>query len=231
MQNKNETKTFYFIEMKSFLCSSNFQDKQKPIEHYLTYHNVDQNNWFFKKLFIKDNKAFLRNCIRCDEFLTTKKEKAAHDFIKHCDDGKEIPFEEKPLDIIKFPALTIYKIEFKKYKNQCSFFNAEKCVNDFLKNGQYRFRAINKKWFRCSFTIENTQNSIRTDLPPLTNTRYWTTETYDSIYFNDFILHSLRSDILKRAIANQMSGSSWYFKRFSSLAVKTLDSEIDISFQ
>ena len=211
--------------MKCLLCSSNFQDKQKPIEYYLTYHNVDQNNWFFKKLFIKDNKAFLRNCIRCDEFLTTKKEKAAHDFIKHYDDGKEIPFEEKSLDIIKLPALMIYKIEFNKYKNQYSFFNAEKCVDDFLKNVQN-----NKKWFKCSFTIENTQNSIRTHLIPLTNKRYWTTETYNSIYFNDFILHSLRSDILKRVIANQMSDSSWYFKRFLSLVLKTLDTEIDISF-
>ena len=172
----------------------------------------------------------MRNYIRCDEFLTTKKEKAAHDFIKHYDDGKEIPFEEKPLDIIKLPALTIYKIEFKKYKNQYSFFNAEKCVDDFLKNVQNRFRTTNKKWFKCSFTIENTQNSIRTDLIPLINTLYWTTETYDSIYFNDFILHLLKSDILKRVIANQMSGSSWYFKRFLSLAVKTLDTEINISF-
>ena len=209
--------------MKCLLCSSKFQDEQKLIEHYLTYHNVDQNNWFFKKLFVKDNKAFLRNCIRCGEFLITKKEKAAHDFIKHYDNGKEIPFEGKPLDIIKLPALTIYKIEFKKYKNQYSFFNAEKCVDDFLKNVQNRFRVTNKKWFKCSFTIENTQNSIRTNLIPLTNTRYWTTETF-------FILHSLRSDILKRVLVNQMSGSSWYFKRFLSLAVKILDTEINFSF-
>ena len=209
--------------MKCLLCSSKFQDEQKLIEHYLTYHNVDQNNWFFKKLFMKDNKAFLRNCIRCGEFLITKKEKVAHDFIKHYDNGKEIPFEGKPLDIIKLPALTIYKIEFKKYKNQYSFFNAEKCVDDFLKNVQNRFRVTNKKWFKCSFTIENTQNSIRTNLIPLTNTRYWTTETF-------FILHSLRSDILKRVLVNQMSGSSWYFKSFLSLAVKILDTEINFSF-
>ena len=209
--------------MKCLLCSSKFQDEQKLIEHYLTYHNVDQNNWFFKKLFMKDNKAFLRNCIRCGEFLITKKEKAAHDFKKHYDNGKEIPFEGKPLDIIKLPALTIYKIDFKKYKNQYSFFNAEKCVDDFLKNVQNRFRVTNKKWFKCSFTIENTQNLIRTNLIPLTNTRYWTTETF-------FILHSLRSDILKRVLVNQMSGSSWYFKRFLSLAVKILDTEINFSF-
>ena len=213
--------------MKCLLCSSIFQDKQKLIEHYLTYHNVDQDNWFFKKLFVKDTKDFLRKCIRCDEFLTIKREKAPHDLLKHYDDGKETPFEENPLDIIKLPALTIYKIEFKNYKNQYSFYNAEKCVDDFLKNVQNRFHVANKKWFKCSFTIENTQNLIRNDLTPLTNTRYWTAETYDGTYFNDFILHSLRSDILKRVIANQMSGSSWYFKRFLSLAVKILDSEIE----
>ena len=96
---------------------------------------------------------------------------------------------------------------------------------------KYRFQATNKKWFKCSFTIENTQNSIRPDLQALTNTRYWTTETYDSIYFNDFILHSLRSDILKRVIVNQMSGSSWYFKRFLNLALKVLDStELNFSY-
>ena len=61
------------------------------------------------------------------------------------------------------------------------------------------------------------------------NTHYWTTETYDSIYFNDFIFYSLKSDILKRVIVNQMSGSSWYFKRFLHLALKILDAEVEIS--
>ena len=203
--------------MKCLFCSSKFEDQQKLIDHYLTYHNIDQNNWFFKKLFVTNNRAFLRNCVRCDQFLITNKEKATHGLVK------EIPFEEKPLDIIQPPALTIYKIGFKKYKNQYSFYNSEKCVDDFLKNVKYRFQVTNKKWFKCSFTIENTQNSIRNDLLPLNNTRYWTTETYDSISFNDFILHSLRSDILKRVIVNQMSGSSWYFKRFLSLALKILE--------
>ena len=75
------------------------------------------------------------------------------------------------------------------------------------------------------FKIHKTQ----LDLQPLVNTRYWTTETYDSVYFNDFILQSLKFDILKRVINNQMSGSLWYFKRFLSLAIKILDSEAKIS--
>ena len=98
-----------------------------------------------------------------------------------------------------------------------------------MQNGKHRFHATNKKWFNCSFTIENTQNSIRADLQPLVNTWYWTTETYDSIYFHDFIFHTLKYDISKRVINNQMSGSSWYFKRFLHLAVKLLDGEVDIS--
>ena len=102
-------------------------------------------------------------------------------------------------------------------------------MDEFLQNVKYRFLATTTKWFKCSFTIENTENSIRTDLQPLLNTQYRTTETYDSIYFNDFIFYSLKNDILKRVIVNQMSGSSWYFKRFLNLAVKILDADIKIS--
>ena len=215
--------------MKCLLCSFESNDQKKLIEHYLNYHHIDSKNWFFQKLFQSDNRPFLKNCLRCKQFITTREQKAKHDFLKHYSEGKEIPFEEKPLDIIKYPALTIYQIEYKKYSNIYSFDNSAKCVDDFLQNVKQRFHATNRKWFKCSFTIQNTQNSIRSDLQPLVNTRYWTTETYDSVYFNDFILQSLKFDILKRVINNQMSGSSLYFKRFLILAVKILDSEVEIS--
>ena len=207
------------------MCTSQFDDKSKLIEHYINYHNIDQNNYFFNRLInIVENKPHLKKCVRCDEFIITKKKKAQHDFIKHYNLGKEIPFEEKPIDIIKYPALSIYKIEFKKHHQQYTFNNSEKCVDTFLRNIKHRFQATNEKWFKCSFTIENTQNATSADFQALTNTRYWTTETYDSIYFNDFIFYSLKADILKRVIVNQMSGSSWYFKRFLNLALKVLDS-------
>ena len=216
--------------MKCLLCSSVFKNQKELLDHYISYHNVDENNWFFQKLFqTNKNKAFLKNCIRCDQFLTTKKEKVIHDFLKHYNEGKDIPFEEKPLDIIRYPSLLIYQIEYKKYSNHYYYFNSEKCVDEFLQNVKYRFHATSKKWFKCSFIIENTQNSISTDLQPLLNTRYWTTETYDSIYFNEFIYYALKHDILKRVIHNDMTGSSWYFKRFLYMAVKILDGEVEIS--
>ena len=133
-------------------------------------------------------------------------------------------FEEQPLDIRRYPALTIY--QYKKYSNLYPFCNSEKCVDEFLLNVKQRFNATDKKF---SFTVENTQNSIRTDLESFVNTRYWTTGTYASVYLNEYIFHSLKFDILKRVINNQMSGSSWYFKRFLHLAVKILDGAAEIT--
>ena len=212
--------------MKCLMCSSQFDDIEKLIEHYVSYHNIDKNNYFFKCLLQNvRNKPHLKKCIRCSEFIVTKKHKTEHDFLKHYAEGKDEPFEEKPLDILRYPALTIYKIEFKKHNEHYDFNNSEKCVDTFLRNVKYRYQATNKKWFKCSIIIENIQNASSANLEPITNTWYLTTQTFDSIYFNDFIFFSLKADILKRVIVNRMSGSSWYFRRFLNLSLKVLDSE------
>ena len=54
-------------------------------------------------------------------------------FIKHYEDSKSIPFEEKPVDILRLPALTIYSIEYSKYKDFYNFYNSEDYVDDFLR--------------------------------------------------------------------------------------------------
>ena len=76
---------------------------------------------------------------------------------------------------------------------------------------------------KCSFIIEDIQKSLYPGLQPILNSRYWSTATYDSIYFNDFIFFGLKQDIFSRVIINGMSGSSCHFKRYISLAVKILD--------
>ena len=39
--------------MRCLLCSENFDEKssQKLLHHYITFHKIDENNWFFKNLF------------------------------------------------------------------------------------------------------------------------------------------------------------------------------------
>ena len=91
--------------------------------------------------------------------------------MKH-DKGKSIPFVDKAIDIMRFPGLTIYSIEFQKHKEFYDFFNTEKCVDDFLRNVRYKFKPAGKKWMKCSLTIENIQNSPYQNLQPIINSRY-----------------------------------------------------------
>ena len=145
--------------MKCLLCSSTFQNQKDLLNHYVSYHNVDENNWFFQKLFHSKNKALLKSCVRCNKFLTTEKHKPAHIFLKYYDEGKNIPFGDKRMDIVRFPGLTIHSIEFQKHKEFYDFFNSEKCVDDFLRNIRCKFKPAEKKWMKCLFTIKNIQNS------------------------------------------------------------------------
>ena len=213
--------------MKCLLCFSKFKDQKDLLNHYVTYHNVDENNWFFQKLFQIKDKRLLKRCLRCDKFLETEKQKTVHNFVKHYEDDQTIPYEEKPLDVLRLASLMIYSIEFRKHQIFYDFYNSELCVKNLFKNVRYRFKAGSKKWFKCSFVIENIQKSLYLGLQPIINSRYWTNATHDSVYFIDFIFFGLKQDILSRVIINGMSGSSWYFKRFISLAVKILDDEAE----
>ena len=177
--------------MKCLLCSSTFQNQEDQLNHYISYHNIDENNWFFQKLFQIKNKSVLKQCVRCKEFLTTEKDKNIHNFLRHYKECKSVPFEEKPIDILRFHGLTICSIEFQKHKDFYEFFNSEKCVDGFLRNAKSKLRAGGKKWIKCSFTIENMQSSPYKDLRPIVNSRYWTTPPYEGVFFNDFIFYGL----------------------------------------
>ena len=214
-------------KMECLLCSSNFKNQEDLLNHYISYHNVDENNCFFQKLFQIKNKSLLKHCVRCNEFLTTEKQKSIHNFLKHYEEGKSILFEDKPVDIVNYPGLLIYSIEFKKYKDFYDFFNSERCLDDFLRNAKYMFKPSGEKWIECSFTIENIQNFPHQDLRPITNSRLSTTPPYEGIYFNDFVFYSLRQNMLGRVIINGISGSLWHFKPFVSLLLKILDNYVE----
>ena len=87
--------------MKCLLCSSNFDTKEDLVQHYINYHKVDENNKFFQKLFQPQKKSpIFRKCLRCNDFITTSSYKVKHDFLKHYDQGQDVAFEDKPVNII-----------------------------------------------------------------------------------------------------------------------------------
>ena len=101
------------------------------------------------------------------------------------------------MDIIRFRRLTIYSIEYQKYNDYYNFSNPQEVVDDFLRNVKYKFKPSGKKWIKCSFTIENIQQPPQEDFRPILNSRYWTTDAYEGIYFNDFIFDSFKAKCFK----------------------------------
>ena len=213
--------------MKCLLCSSTFKDEKSLLEHYISLHKIDKSNWFFKNLFNIKNSKILKKCLRYEDFIYDKKAKAEHDFLNHFSEGKDQPFENKPIDVRSLlNKITIYSIDYSKHTDSYNFFDSEKCVSDFLLNCKYNFKNSNQsKTFKCSFTIQNQQTSAIPNAPPTLDNRYWSTSPYESVYFNDFILFSLKGEILNRVVQNGLSGSSWFFKKFASLSLKVLEGE------
>ena len=77
---------------------------------------------------------------------------------------------------------------------------------------------------KCSFSLENVHPSPFENKVSIVNSRYWSTETYQTKLFNDYICFNLKKGILKRVINNDTTGSSWHFNCFLYTNVKILDS-------
>ena len=214
--------------MSCLLCSSSFDNNEELIEHNITYHKIDQNNRLFEKLFQSNkNCSLFRKCLRCDDFLTTSDFKIKHDFLKHYNEGYNDLFEDKPVDVEKTGNL-IFEITVNKHDDYYDFENSEEVADDFLKNVRSRFKPSGLKLTKCSFVIENMQQSAFENLRPILNTRYWTTDVYKATYFNDFVFFGLTQNILSKVIVHDMSGSSWKFRRFVMISLKVLNLDREI---
>ena len=49
--------------------------------------------------------------------------------------------------------------------------------------------------------------------------RIWMTDIYSCKFFNGFVRGQIKNDFMKRVIINEMSGSSWRFKRFDHITM------------
>ena len=213
--------------MKCLLCQYKTNDKTELKKHYLKYHNVDENNLFFKKLIDQRNNVIHgRKCKDCNEFVFSNK--VNHDFLKHYDKGLSIDFDssdlDKPINVTQTGDIKKFEITFKEHSSYYDFFDSVAVVDKFLaqvKNVMQRYES--DVLLRAGFSIENVQQALDNYSEPLTQTRYWSTEPIQTKSFNDFVLFKTRESILKRVINNRLSGSAWNFNKFNYLNVKILN--------
>ena len=83
--------------MKCLCCNQSFADQFSLKEHYVTCHNVDENNCFFRELFTRDKFDVPRKYFRCDYFCLNKRDEKNHNFLTHYQMGGRQPIEYKPL--------------------------------------------------------------------------------------------------------------------------------------
>ena len=115
----------------------------------------------------------------------------------------------------------------KKHLDEYDFYNAEEIVEDFLFNVKRVFKPSNNVLFKGDFSIENIQTALLSspDIVDIKSFRYWSTNVYKGVHFNDFIVSEIRNDILKRVINNNLTGSSWHFNRFHYLNLKVVEEQ------
>ena len=211
--------------MKCLLCEYNANVNELK-NHYIRYHNVDENNLFFKKLIDqKNNVIHGRKCKYCKEFVLSK---VNHDFLRHYDQGLSIDFDssdlDKPISITHVGDVKKFEITFKEHSSYYDFFDSVALVDSFLaqvKNSMQRYDT--DVLIRAGFSIENVQQALDNYTEPLFQTRYWSTEPIQTKSLNDFVLFKTRESILKRVINNRLSGSAWNFNKFNYLNVKILN--------
>lgn len=93
-------------------------------KHYRGYHNVDQNNQIFIKVFKKQNNVFHgKKCLRCNDFLPRSRFKVNHDFLSHYNDDKNA-FEEKSVNYTNLGYIQKCEITCAEYCHDYDFFNS-----------------------------------------------------------------------------------------------------------
>ena len=112
--------------MKCLLCSSSFDNDEELIEHYITYHNIDSNNGFLQKPFQSNkNCSVFYKCLKCDDFLTTSDFKIKLDILTHYNEGYNVLFEDKPVNVGKTANLLKIEITVNKHGNYYDFENCD----------------------------------------------------------------------------------------------------------
>ena len=180
--------------MKCVLCGATDIDKS----HYTQVHRVDENNVFFKKFIDQKQKVVLhrRKCHLCQEFVLSNK--AEHDFVRHYGAGKKSDQISKPLNVVTLGDVKKIEITFKEHSLDYNFYDSVALVDTFLTQVKDLVPQYdNIVLIKAGFSIENVQQVFSSDYAdPLVQTRYWTTETFESKSFNDFISFKIRESVL-----------------------------------
>ena len=68
-------------------CNGNFEGLGSLKQLYFEVHNVDENKYYFQKLFTRDRYFCPRKCFRCYYFRHNGRDEKVHNFLEHYPQG------------------------------------------------------------------------------------------------------------------------------------------------
>ena len=80
--------------MKCLYCDRSLADQQSLENHYVDFHNLDENNHFFRKLFTRNNVFVPRKCFHCDHLCINRRDEKNHNFLSEYKPLKKTFFDE-----------------------------------------------------------------------------------------------------------------------------------------
>ena len=101
--------------MKCLLCNVQYDNLFGLQQYFIEKHEVDENNYFFKRLFVKERYVFVWNkCPRCEHYYLNSRDKV----LFHYQLGGRCPFESRPIQTRRVDyKLTRYFISFDEYSD------------------------------------------------------------------------------------------------------------------
>ena len=184
-------------------------------KHYVNYHAVNEDDFFFKNLSTSD--TLDKKCKICRVNFDTARMAEKHMFLYHYGTKPHIGsarVSDLLLNINRRGPITYYSINFDQHKYFYNFCSGG-LVETFLDSVYKVFHPKKECKFQGYAEIVNQQRGEII----LEDKRVWLTDVHNSKFFNDFVRGEIKNEIIQRVVVNGMSGSSWLFKRFQRLNV------------
>ena len=126
--------------------------------------------------------------------------------------------QQLPKNVLRRGPITYFSINYNQHKSFYNFFQ-EQIVDDFLDVVYSRFVSDGEYNIQGYAEIINQQQG---EFIIAESTRVWLTNTYTTRHFNNYVKSSTKSEIVKRIIFNDLTGSSWFFRRFQRLTIMAI---------
>ena len=132
--------------MKFLICYYPRADAESLKNHYISYHQINSNKYFFKELLQLDNfNIHSKRCDECQMQFRNHRLKKNHNFIFHREQQVGGSANQQlPLNILRRGVITYFSMNYYQHKTFYDFFDSEKIADSFLNTFQRSFVPIKK---------------------------------------------------------------------------------------